>query len=258
MKLVEFFYLDEGAEDATFRDLARRVTNAIMNHVKKNKNSPTYVGLTDDGVAAAFKMTRAEGNAEVKRHLKDLIFFIEGVHSITTSSASYSKGAEGQDLITLFVKCGKDITEEKWQFLVATNIDKIIAQEGWNDTYHEVVHMLDQHRHKDQSYVSQRQYDSDKVRKGDSEELTKYYNTPMEYNAYVQNDLQKISNMVKDSKTFDDAKAKIRTYSEKEFIDKFLKSVGRHMAHYITPKTKRHIIKRASQFWQDLERRFTG
>lgn len=248
-------FIFEGANDEMYRETARKCVVAITQHLKKN-SKPIYTGQTDEGgFACAFKLNKIKADNETRQHLKNAILFIEST-PVKQSKASFQKGAEGQDIITIYIEDRPD-NEEDWEASVLSNASEFVADAS-GPLFHEIIHMLDIHRHKDASYSSRGQYDSDKVRSGDRDELVKYYNSPMEYNAYVQEDLNKIAEMVKGSKTWMEARTKINTYNERDFIDKFLRSVGRYMRLYLTPEVKRHVIKRASQFWQDLERKYSG
>jgi len=261
MNLVEVF-LDEGAKDEYYRKIAYRCVDALIEKFR-TKIKPSYVGLDDKHrVTAAFRGSQMDAPPDLKEYFEKFMFFttadtMDGEHGAVYNFVNSGKVT---DIINLIINTpsADSYDEEEWKFLNYLDGHSWV-KESRITLVHEFVHLLDAQRAQDPKYWSKAPYDSDKMRAGDKAEIEKYYNTPVEYNAYVQQELENVDSIIRNrASSMNDVKRLIGVSDANSFVKKFLEAVYAPFRKNMTMDTRKRVAKRANQYWQDLERRFSG
>lgn len=263
MNLVKVF-LNEGEKDEYYRKLAYRCADTLINYFRQNRK-PAYVGIDDgDCVTACYVGRKMNAPNDLKEYFDDLLFFITASPTNGRNGAVYEKvddNAVASDIITLFVnrQSAEAFDEPEWEFMCHSSAYEWV-KEARIGMVHEFVHEIDAHRAKDPKYWSKPQYNSRKVIARDPEETKKYFNSTVEYNAYVQQELERLDSELRglQPKSMDDIKNLLGVSDAGSFIEKFLKMVYSPFRKNMTTDTRKRVVKRANQYWQDLERRFSG
>jgi hypothetical protein len=261
MRLAEVF-LDEGAKDEYYRTIAYKCVDVLIKAFK-NKIKPAYVGRDDKyRVTAAYKGWEMGAPRELEEYFEKFMFFMvadtmDGEHGAIYDFANTDTVT---DIITLITNSSSADTydEEEWRFLCLLDGHSSV-KEARITLVHEFIHLLDAHRAQDPKYWSKAPYDANKMRAGDKAEIQKYYNTPVEYNAYVQQELENLDSILRSrASSMDDVKRLIGVTDANSFVTKFLTAIKSEFRKNMTTDTRKKVAKRANQYWQDLERRFSG
>jgi len=261
MNLIKVF-LNEGEKDEYYRKIAYRCADAVIKYFSKHPQSP-YVGQDDRyHMSAAFRGKKMNPPRDLAEYFERLTFFLVAVKpDEKINGAVYEFVDEKTELITLYIMASSadSYDEPEWKFLTqTTGYDWV--KDARLGVMHEFVHLIDAHRVKDTKYLRKSQYDGSKVMAGDPAELKKYYNSNIEYNAYVQQELENLDSELRSNgaRSMDDVARLIGVSDANSFVTKFLKMVHEPFRKEMTTDTRKRVAKRANQYWQDLERRFSG
>jgi len=230
MRLRDIF-LREGARDAEHRRRAREMVQAIL---RETERPPDDQGEDTAGPYVAWSL-RGTGDELLERAWFALQTEKGSPH------AWYVQNGQSE-IITLSVP----EASEGPRASIKKHEDKVA---------HELIHLIDAHRHKDPSYAKAPSFDTPKVRAGDEEERQKYYNTPMEYNAHLQQALYSIEHGLQKMgvRNQADAKRVLGVDDASQFAKKLLGSKQmQEFTRMMSPETRRKVLKRLAQFWDEL------
>lgn len=264
MRLTEFFVI-EGADDAPNRQMAAYAAESLIEYFSKPRK-PEYVFTDDEGNASTYFY--GKNMKEIPEDLRSLFdnigFFIAAVPPDSNRrGASYSNDGQTMPpgtMICYFKPKGEQVTEKAWGMYVTKFANKILAQSR-SALVHEFVHALDFERVKDPNYVSGgANYDVSKLFKGDKEELKKYVNHPLEMNALFQQYVDRIERAIDDSgiDSFDGVKKFLFANNAQEFVKGMFDNFPPQVVSSLTPDSRRRFIKRFTQLWHDLKRKYAG
>ena len=262
MNLVQVF-INEGEKDEYYRKLAYRCADTLIDYFRQNRK-PAYVGLDDyRNVTACYVGRKMNAPSDLKEYFDDFLFFLTASPTTGRRGAVYERvdSEKASDIITLYVnkESAGVYDEPEWEYMCHANAYEWV-KEARLGMVHEFTHEIDAHRAKDPKYWDKPPYDTHKVNQGDKEELKKYFNSNVEYNAYVQQELENLDSELRrrNPKSMDDVARLIGVSDAKSFVTKFLKMVYSPFRKNMTIDTRKRVMKRANQYWQDLERRFSG
>lgn len=262
MNLTKIF-LNEGEKDEYYRKLAARCADTLIKYLRPGKK-PVYTGLDDNRlVTACYLGRKMDAPPELREYFEDLLFFITASPTSGKNGAVYEKvdTETASDIITLYVnkESAGSFDEQEWEYMCYSNAYEWVRSARLG-MIHEFTHEIDAHRAKDPKYWDRAPYDTARVRAGDKGEIKKYFNSNVEYNAYVQQELANLDSELssRNPKSMDDIKRLIGVSDAKSFVTKFMKMVYSPFRKNMTMDTRKRVAKRANQYWQDLERRFSG
>lgn len=176
--------------------------------------------------------------------------------------------------VRLFVMLGKDVDAneltaraknipiEKWKDLIARNASKIL-QRSKQAFWHEFIHYIDYNRvHPDsRPGAFQKKNQLGNLKSHDPVDIekkkAKYYNDPIEFNAFVQQGLSQIENHLRSIKSKADAQ-KLVGKSANEFYTLVLKVLTPSFVKYMDEKFKAKLKKRVAQMYQEIMQKFDG
>lgn len=252
-------FIIEGANDAADRKVAQDCTAAILKFFSK-KQEPAYVGTDDEGNVAAFysgKSVPAEGQA--KEILRSMAFFICAVppnSNRTGASYTYDDQDPTPGVMSIYFKPrGKKVSEEAWKWYVSDHALTILNP-AKQDLIHEFTHAVDMLKVKDPEYMRKKHYDTGKLYSGDKEERKKYINHPLEYNALMQQYMDDFERLL--AKEPKGNRTAYLARKPAEVVSDFYQMTPPEFRDYLTPKTKRHVLKRLTQFMNDMRRKYAG
>lgn len=156
----------------------------------------------------------------------------------------------GKDIISLRVLVPSEKSKlkgDEWKIIVKRNAEKIFKR-SMEVFIHEFTHLSDLRK------MGKRGSDVLKKTKNvSSKSDSKYYNTSMEFNAYVQAGLAKIQDFVETKKNLSKEKLeKIIGKTPDEFLKLVLQVVEKNFADQLNDKNRKKIKKRTASMWKEL------
>lgn len=218
--------------EATFEKDSNR-NNEIKNIIDKIENAfYSYNGSNTE----IFRVNKNDGVAVYKNNEITIMLFDKNYPSkfSKSSKADYNRG---NNIISLY-NCTIDWNNEenRWNYF---DFDR-------DSLYHELVHFYDYQN------INYDNYDKIKINTSNisKDQYSKYLNHGTEFNAHFMQYVMPIVTMIKnywgrryDIKNFDDFKKEIfSSHTVKEFYN------------YLTPKMKKHFIKRIAEYYQKIKK----
>lgn len=252
MQFCGWFFLFEGVKDQENQRLGYLCTAELIEFFEKRpKTSQSFNGH------AIFEFRYKGNDTNVKKTIDKMIIDIIATEERVTGRASYSLDEKtNRGVLKLWVSVGKIPSAEMWA-VYAQNKAADIFEKYEEVIFHECVHAVELKKTAShgKSDPYRTEYDATIVG-SDAEETERYYNSPAEYNAEVHQAIYKIDKNLQGAKSMNDVKRILNTPTANEFVQTVLRHTTSGFQLNISDDTYRHVVKRAYQYWRDLEDRF--
>ena len=255
--LDRYFYIfSEGAGDFKLREAAIKLTNAIHKALKNPKKN-LFKQAKDQ--SQVIRTAISVGLLLNQRKLNSLILAFEPVKEIEQIKSGSFKYYEENDMYVIKLYVGVDpetfwnLDNKSWKNMVISNCEKYFLQ-AKSTFLHELIHFYDTRKIMKKSGI-------ETVKKLSKDSSTTphdvYFNTPKEYNAYLNQVLI----------DFQDKASKLNTRQQlqnligknaNEFYTKVINSSHKGFKKFATEETKNRIKKRSYMLWNDLMSKFNG
>lgn len=241
--LDRYFSIFEGAKDAENRQWARDVFESVLHALKEPRTQRSFQRIEegyDSGCLFTYDSVVQKKNRIAGAEKLVFAFIPLDIEKHGNETANLSRLREGFFLVSLIVKWNgngdfAELARKHAVHLFETRKTHVI---------HELTHVKDLTRIKnpDSAYTQ--------TIKATNTSEKDYYNSPLEFNAYVQ---QGFSDLEDHLASMSLAQAqKIVGGSANDMYREFMKVIGRNFNRNIVDKNRNKLKKRVYQFWNDV------
>jgi hypothetical protein len=225
--------LREGKDDAKYRSDASLLARKIGRVLSSAK--PGKMSAANGDVTSTYDLSEAQPGLHVAFTL------LAPEH--TSEQGGHLISKPGSDEVTLSINFKDDPTLRKnWRKHVQQHAAEIVSK-NLDVFVHELIHIFDRGRMSPGAFSKQ-------VKKA-STGGAGYYNSPTELNAFMQQGMFKMVDLLKKVDS-PQGRQLIMGRTPQEFYQKLTKKMDPNFVKQLTPDNKRKLAKRAYQLWGEL------
>lgn len=252
MKFLDMYFgiFSEGADDAKHRatalDVERRLSAALQ-------------GIKESDVRV-IKAAAPTAAVDIGELVDDYRIDVE-LHFVARkeSKGSGKRGSFTGSRIILYVDVPSEafekITPEIWKKIVVKNASSVLERSR-EIFWHEFIHYLDSERIDPSSRQDVISKAAD-AGSGTKKDPVKYFNNPIEFNAFLQAGLTRVEDHLTKVGSWDEAQ-KLMGGSADEFYKIVMKVIPPQMRKFMNDKYRNKAKKRIAQMWVTVKSRYGG
>jgi hypothetical protein len=234
-------FLSEGVNDIHYREMAERLVDGIVKKLTSHASRPDKVETKEHSEHIIYNLSKLLNQT----YLKNVELSV-GISDESTSVGSYhDRGTKKRITLTASDTKKKYFGTEEGMKTFYNQLLPDFIERNREYLVHEFIHMLDGVR-----------ITADKPwNRAAGAEGSKYYNDPLETNAFAQQGMSKFTQKLKHIHSLDAAKM-LMGKTPQEFWTKLSKSFEPKFLQNLTPQNKKKLQKRSYQLWQDIHKKY--
>lgn len=252
--LDSYFKIFEGADDQKFRKQGLEVSSKLQKALQNIK--PTDLDKPKPGTNV---VSVNVGELLKNDELKDLNLWFQARSDSsgqTVRGGFLSSPSKGTSRIVLFVDVPEDVvsklTDDVWAKIISKQGATVLSRSE-EIFWHEFIHYMDYKRMSPDS--RKKAFQRAGALGGKNKNVSKYYNNPVETNAFIQQGLSRIENHLSAAKDKGAVQKLIGT-SANDFYKRVTKVLSPGVFKNMDDKNKAKLKKRVAQMWNDVMKRF--